>query len=383
MKKLLILALVLVVALGVFASEMFPDVSATHWAYPFVDQLKDKGIIIGYPDGTFKGCNTMTRYEAAAMISRLLTYIEDDIVGTKITDVINVLDAVSLRLGTMIRKNDEFEKKTDVAISGLKAADVDIKANIEEISKTVESLKQTANIHDKDIMKLYEALAALQKRLDVKVADLENALSAKIDANAEAANQIKADLEEKIAALSDLTAEQINYVMDELDSINSQVSELRDGLFAVRDDMEASIADLKGADEAISSKLSVEIAAVNKEIEALQKKVFAFGPLKDVVKDLSATANAQAGKISSIESEVGEIGAMLDNVAMTLGYTRIKLDRALEDIEATKDRVTTLEDKSTVFESQINDLNQSVATAYAFGIGGLIVAVAAIIVGAM
>jgi len=304
MKKLLILALVLVVALGVFASEMFPDVSATHWAYPFVDQLKDKGIIIGYPDGTFKGCNTMTRYEAAAMISRLLTYIEDDIVGTKITDVINVLDAVSLRLGTMIRKNDEFEKKTDVAISGLKAADVDIKANIEEISKTVESLKQTANIHDKDIMKLYEALAALQKRLDV-------------------------------------------------------------------------------ANEAISSKLSVEIAAVNKEIEALQKKVFAFGPLKDVVKDLSATANAQAGKISSVESEVGEIGAMLDNVAMTLGYTRIKLDRALEDIEATKDRVTALEDKSTVFESQINELNQSVATAYAFGIGGLIVAVAAIIVGAM
>lgn len=379
MKKLLILALVLVVALGVFASEMFPDVSATHWAYPFVDQLKDKGIIIGYPDGTFKGCNTMTRYEAAAMISRLLTYIEGDIVGTKITDVINVLDAVSLRLGTMIRKNDEFEKKTDVAISGLKAADVDIKANIEEISKTVESLKQTANIHDKDIMKLYEALAALQKRLDVKVADLENALSAKIDAN-----------EEKIAALSDLTAEQVNYVMDELDSINSQVSELRDGLFAVRDDMEASIADLKEADEAISSKLSVEIAAVNKEIEALQKKVFAFGPLKDVVKDLSATANAQAGKISSIESEVGEIGAMLDNVAMTLGYTRIKLDRALEDIEATKDRVTALEngvtaleDKSTVFESQINELNQSVATAYAFGIGGLIVAVAAIIVGAM
>ena len=380
MKKLLILALVLVVALGVFASEMFPDVSATHWAYPFVDQLKDKGIIIGYPDGTFKGCNTVTRYEAAAMISRLLTYIEDDIVGTKITDVINVLDAVSLRLGTMIRKNDEFEKKTDVAISGLKAADVDIKANIEEISKTVESLKQTANIHDKDIMKLYEALAALQKRsvesevgeigamldnvamtlgytrikldraledieatkdLDVKVADLENALSAKIDANAEAANQIKADLEEKIAALSDLTAEQINYVMDELDSINSQVSELRDGLFAVRDDMEASIADLKEADEAISSKLSVEIAAVNKEIEALQKKVFAFGPLKDVVKDLSATANAQASKI------------------------------------------TALEDKCTVFESQINELNQSVATAYAFGIGGLIVAVAAIIVGAM
>jgi len=47
-----------------------------HWAYDAVQQLVDRGIIIGYPDGTFKGDRAMTRYEFAMAISRLL-----DVVG--------------------------------------------------------------------------------------------------------------------------------------------------------------------------------------------------------------------------------------------------------------------------------------------------------------
>jgi hypothetical protein len=44
-----------------------------HWAYDAVQQLVDAGIIIGYPDGTFKGDRAMTRYEFAMAISRLLS----------------------------------------------------------------------------------------------------------------------------------------------------------------------------------------------------------------------------------------------------------------------------------------------------------------------
>jgi len=57
------------------------DVSATvpldHWAYDAVQMLVDQGIIIGYPDGTFKGDRALTRYEFAMAISRLLTRIPD------------------------------------------------------------------------------------------------------------------------------------------------------------------------------------------------------------------------------------------------------------------------------------------------------------------
>ncbi|MDU2117102.1 MAG: S-layer homology domain-containing protein [Veillonella sp.] len=50
----------------------FPDVPANHWAYEYVKDLADKGLVEGYPDGEFKGDRAMTRYEYAAIIYRAL-----------------------------------------------------------------------------------------------------------------------------------------------------------------------------------------------------------------------------------------------------------------------------------------------------------------------
>lgn len=50
----------------------FPDVPANHWAYEYVKDLADKGLVEGYPDGEFKGDRMMTRYEYAAIIYRAL-----------------------------------------------------------------------------------------------------------------------------------------------------------------------------------------------------------------------------------------------------------------------------------------------------------------------
>ena len=50
----------------------FPDVPANHWAYEYVSKLAGNGIIKGYPDGSFQGDRTMTRYEFAAMLYRAM-----------------------------------------------------------------------------------------------------------------------------------------------------------------------------------------------------------------------------------------------------------------------------------------------------------------------
>ena len=50
----------------------FPDVPRNHWAYQYISQLAGNGILVGYPDGTFKGDATMTRYEFATMLYRAL-----------------------------------------------------------------------------------------------------------------------------------------------------------------------------------------------------------------------------------------------------------------------------------------------------------------------
>lgn len=50
----------------------FPDVSENHWAYEYVKSLANRGLVVGYPDGEFKGDRSMTRYEFAAVIYRAL-----------------------------------------------------------------------------------------------------------------------------------------------------------------------------------------------------------------------------------------------------------------------------------------------------------------------
>lgn len=50
------------------ARSTFPDVPPNYWARPFIQSLAAKGIISGYPDGTFKPKQAVDRDEFSAMI---------------------------------------------------------------------------------------------------------------------------------------------------------------------------------------------------------------------------------------------------------------------------------------------------------------------------
>lgn len=53
-------------------TNMFPDVTANHWAYEAVNDMAKRGLVIGYEDGQFKGDRTMTRYEFAMIVERAI-----------------------------------------------------------------------------------------------------------------------------------------------------------------------------------------------------------------------------------------------------------------------------------------------------------------------
>ncbi|MBP6889899.1 MAG: S-layer homology domain-containing protein [Veillonella sp.] len=55
-----------------FAANPFSDVTPQDWAYQSVAQLAAAGVINGYPDGTFKGQNNITRYEMAQMVAKAM-----------------------------------------------------------------------------------------------------------------------------------------------------------------------------------------------------------------------------------------------------------------------------------------------------------------------
>ena len=51
---------------------LFPDVPSNHWAYEAVSDLSRRGLVEGYPDGTFGGDRMMTRYEFAQIVYRAM-----------------------------------------------------------------------------------------------------------------------------------------------------------------------------------------------------------------------------------------------------------------------------------------------------------------------
>jgi hypothetical protein len=73
---LLAIVMVFTTMAPAFAAPLFPDVPEVHWARDAVADLAAKGVLEGYPDGTFKGDRAATRWELAVALQRLLAKME-------------------------------------------------------------------------------------------------------------------------------------------------------------------------------------------------------------------------------------------------------------------------------------------------------------------
>jgi hypothetical protein len=60
------------------SAPLFPDVPENHWAKDAVAALAAKGLVEGYPDGTFKGDRSASRWEVAMIVARLLAKMEQE-----------------------------------------------------------------------------------------------------------------------------------------------------------------------------------------------------------------------------------------------------------------------------------------------------------------
>ncbi len=64
-------------------AQSYPDVPTGHWAYDAVEQLTRDGVLKGYPDGKFRGKQTLTRYEFAIALRDAIEGLQDRIAAIK------------------------------------------------------------------------------------------------------------------------------------------------------------------------------------------------------------------------------------------------------------------------------------------------------------
>ena len=125
MKKQLAAIFAATAVLGVttaFAANPFSDVTPDSWAYQAVSQLANAGIVNGYPDGTFKGQNNITRYEMAQMVAKAL--VRQDRVDAEQNAIINrlanefsaELNNLGVRVSTLENKVGNFKFTGDARL---------------------------------------------------------------------------------------------------------------------------------------------------------------------------------------------------------------------------------------------------------------------------
>ncbi len=132
-------------------SKLYSDVPTSHWAYKAVEDLTQKGLIVGMPNGTFKGNKPLTRYSFAVVVSRMLErYAEltengnfvsqkdlktlEDLVSEFVTEIESISEDIkTIKADVSDLKTDVKQNKTD--ISELKEKNSDIDSRLENLGK--------------------------------------------------------------------------------------------------------------------------------------------------------------------------------------------------------------------------------------------------------
>lgn len=113
------------------------DLKADHWAYNAIKELVDKyNIMSGFPDGTFRGSRTFTRYEAAAALYKIMLKVEEMMGNTPRTP--DSSSAFSADLKTIKDLTDEFRRELDA----MKAANAGQFAKIKTLEEELANIKR-------------------------------------------------------------------------------------------------------------------------------------------------------------------------------------------------------------------------------------------------
>jgi hypothetical protein len=283
-----VLSLTGAAAFGLVQSS-FTDVPAGHWAQEAVDYASKAGLVQGYPDQTFKGNKTLTRYEAAMIFYRLQ------------------------KSGAMGNMDAEGQAAMTAGMGDVQAELEDIKAKLDEADAAAQD--QAARID------ALEAAAPGEPAAAPDTSDLETRLQALEEAEAPDTTA----LEDRLQALEDKAAEpapepaapDTTALEDRLQALEDAAAAPAEGAVSAEDvkALEDRIAELeaKPAPEApapVAGADAAKVTALEEKVAALEKKL-AEAP--------APVAGADTAKVAALEDRVGKLEGQVTALSTEVG----------------------------------------------------------------
>lgn len=320
--------LLTVLSMG-FGSAQFSDVPAGHWAKEAVEQLAAKGILVGFPDGTFRGTETLTRYQAALILQRLLEEIDME------------LKLIREKMGQPMSSGSSTTTTTTTTTPpamGSSEVDQRLQAQIDTVRSQIAALEATSASNKQDI----EALRGQLARLTAMQSGTST--TTVVTSDPELMNAVRNAVQELAA---------------ELAALGVRVSALEDN---------AASKDELGALQATLSELNAKIAAIEAK-PAPEMDMSALQDLADRVEAASVaadTALAQTQQLSeSLDASLAQVNALsgrIDAVEGDIATTKTQLEADADSIRALNELavllnqdVLTLQDRITAAEKALGD----------------------------
>lgn len=251
MKKLILATLASLVVSGAVAQE-FPDVPEGSYAEEAVARLADLGIIIGFPDGTFRGNESFNRYQAALVVTRLLDLIEGEFLSAE--DLDTVRNALQ-ELASDVAANEEAVAALEEAVAGAEGADADAVAQLQTQLDALRVELDTANA-------AAQGLSTLEQQVASNTSQLEQL------------SELVTILNEDIAGIA--TGGEVDTgFLDTIEQNTGDIANLREFVVLLRRDQVAT-AERVTALEASDTTQNEQLADLQTRVTALEESQVAF-----------------------------------------------------------------------------------------------------------
>ncbi len=163
-----VIAAAIVVPTAARAQENFPDVDDNHWAYEALLRMKNEGLLVGYPDGFFRGGRPASRYEMAVAIHA--TYQRLKNITDGLERQIEALKNAGGNTGSGVSKADLDALKQQLEalkndVNALRSRDIaDLRRLTEEFQKELANMGVDIETMKKSLSDLEARVTALEKR---------------------------------------------------------------------------------------------------------------------------------------------------------------------------------------------------------------------------
>ncbi len=371
MKKLLtLLTVLLLVTLSMAA---FRDIPKGHWAERYVQKLEEIGIVTGFPDGTYRGDESITRYQIAIFLVRTLDYVEQII-----SDKVNKLAAdTDEKISTLANRIELLEEYTNMIYDTLQTkADVssldELQAMIEEfkaeLEVTIQDMKLVLDLHDQDIVKLYDLVNSIQDKFtyedeegqksEINLAELKNDVAAMNEILNGLAAQLGdvdyllrkqiADLDKKVTSQDEVLQKSIDDINAKLEKNTSAIEVLNAKAAELEETIANNYATLSDAILGQQEEFTMSKEEISARIDELETKVLniqstidtGLPAIRDMVYGLSEDLKSLEDRLTS--------------------YVDVRVDDLATRIEALEELVANHDDRLNLVENQLVSLTQVV-----------------------